>query len=62
VTLAAVTDGLDRLFASAFPPLRAVRDAALAGAGMIPPLRRFFMNHSMGNIGELPRLARGEPL
>jgi 2-octaprenyl-6-methoxyphenol hydroxylase len=62
VTLAAVTDGLDRLFSNAFPPLRAVRDAALAGAGMIPPLRRFFMNHSMGNIGELPRLARGEPL
>lgn len=62
VTLAAVTDGLERLFSNAFPPLRAARDLALAGAGMIPPLRRFFMHHSMGNIGELPRLARGEPL
>ncbi|HTI86711.1 MAG TPA: UbiH/UbiF/VisC/COQ6 family ubiquinone biosynthesis hydroxylase [Alphaproteobacteria bacterium] len=62
VTLAAVTDGLDRLFSNAFPPLRVARDLGLAGAGMIPPLRRFFMNHSMGNLGELPRLARGEPL
>jgi 2-octaprenyl-6-methoxyphenol hydroxylase len=62
VTLAAVTDGLDRLFSNAFPPLKLVRDLGLAGAGMIPPLRRFFMNHSMGNIGELPRMAKGEPL
>jgi 2-octaprenyl-6-methoxyphenol hydroxylase len=62
VTLAAVTDGLERLFSNAFPPLRAARDIGLAAAGMIPPLRRFFMNHSMGNLGELPRLARGEPL
>jgi 2-octaprenyl-6-methoxyphenol hydroxylase len=62
VTLAAVTDGLERLFSNAFPPLRAARDLGLAAAGAIPPLRRFFMNHSMGNIGELPRLARGEPL
>jgi 2-octaprenyl-6-methoxyphenol hydroxylase len=62
VALAAVTDSLERLFSNAFPPLRAMRDVALAGAGLIPPLRRFFMNHSMGNIGELPRLAKGEPL
>lgn len=62
VTLAAVTDSLERLFSNAFPPLRAVRDLGLAAAGMIPPLRRFFMQHSMGNLGELPRLAKGEPL
>lgn len=62
VALAAVTDGLERLFSNAFPPLRAARDLGLAAAGAIPPLRRFFMNHSMGNIGELPRLAKGEPL
>jgi 2-octaprenyl-6-methoxyphenol hydroxylase len=62
VALAAVTDGLERLFSNAFPPLKRARDLGLAGAGMVPPLRRFFMNHSMGNIGELPRLARGEPL
>ncbi|MGE5539976.1 MAG: UbiH/UbiF/VisC/COQ6 family ubiquinone biosynthesis hydroxylase [Gemmatimonas sp.] len=62
VALAAVTDGLERLFSNAFPPLKLARELGLAGTGMIPPLRRFFMNHSMGNIGELPRLARGEPL
>jgi 2-octaprenyl-6-methoxyphenol hydroxylase len=62
VTLAAVTDSLLRLFSNAFPPLRAAREMGLAAAGMIPPLRRFFMHHSMGNVGELPRLARGEPL
>jgi 2-octaprenyl-6-methoxyphenol hydroxylase len=34
----------------------------LAVSGMIPPLRRFFIRHAMGALGELPRLARGEPL
>jgi 2-octaprenyl-6-methoxyphenol hydroxylase len=62
VALAAVTDGLERLFSNAFPPLRVARNLGLAAAGMVPPLRRFFMRHSMGGLGELPRLARGEPL
>lgn len=60
--LAAVTDGLERLFSNAFPPLKAARDAGLAVSGMIPPLRRFFIRHAMGALGELPRLAKGEPL
>jgi 2-octaprenyl-6-methoxyphenol hydroxylase len=28
----------------------------------LPPLKRFLMRDAMGLTGELPRLARGEPL
>ena len=28
----------------------------------IPPLKRFFMRHAMGLLGDLPRLMRGEAL
>ncbi len=60
--LAAVTDGLNRLFSNALPPLRLARDLGLAAVDKLPPLKRFFMRHAMGVVGELPRLARGEPL
>ncbi len=62
VLLAAVTDGLNRLFSNDLPPLRAARDLGLAAVGRLPPLKRFFMRHAMGVVGELPRLVRGEPL
>ncbi len=62
LTLTAVTDGLNRLFSSDLPPIRAARDLGLATVNRIGPLRRFFMHHAMGLSGDLPRLARGEPL
>jgi 2-octaprenyl-6-methoxyphenol hydroxylase len=60
--LAAVTDGLNRLFSNEIPPLAALRDAGLATVNRLPPLRRLFMRHAMGTIGTLPRLIRGESL
>ena len=60
--LAAVTDGLNRLFSNTVPPLVWARDTGLAIVNRLPPLRRFFMRHAMGLVGELPRLVKGEPL
>jgi 2-octaprenyl-6-methoxyphenol hydroxylase len=62
VALAAVTDGLNRLFSNAIPPVKLVRDVGLAAVNVMPPLKRLFMRHAMGTLGDVPRLARGERL
>jgi 2-octaprenyl-6-methoxyphenol hydroxylase len=62
VSLAAVTDGLNRLFSNAVPPVALARRLGLAAVGRVPPLKRFLMRHAMGTTGALPRLARGEPI
>jgi len=62
VLLAAVTDGLNRLFSNTIPPLRLARDLGLAAVHRLPPVKRLLMRHAMGTIGDRPRLARGEPL
>jgi len=62
VTLAAITDGLTRLFSNDIPPLRLARDVGLGLVNKLPPLKRVFMSHAMGTMGNLPRLARGEQL
>lgn len=62
IALAAVTDGLNRLFSNSVPPLKLARDVGLAAVGQAPPLKHFFMRHAMGTVGDLPRLVRGEPL
>jgi 2-octaprenyl-6-methoxyphenol hydroxylase len=58
----AATDGLNRLFSNDIPPVRLARDLGLAVVNGIPPLRKTFMRHAMGLVGELPRLMRGEAL
>ena len=60
--LLAVTDGLNRLFSNDIGPLRLARDLGLAAVNRLPPLKRLFMRHAMGLVGDLPRLVRGEPL
>ncbi len=60
--LAIATDGLNRLFSNDLGPLRLVRDLGLAAVDRAPPLKRFFMRHAMGLVGDLPRLVRGEAL
>jgi 2-octaprenyl-6-methoxyphenol hydroxylase len=60
--LAAVTDGLNRLFSNTIAPVRLARDAGLAIVNRLPPLKRLLMRHAMGMLGDRPRLARGEPL
>ncbi len=60
--MVAATDLLNRLFSNDSKPLRAARDLGLATVNRIPPLRRFFVRHAMGMVGELPRLIRdGRP-
>ncbi len=55
----ALTDGLNRLFAIEAPPVRLARDVGLAAVNALPPVKRFFMRHAMGLVGEVPRLMRG---
>ncbi|MFB0923403.1 MAG: 2-octaprenyl-6-methoxyphenyl hydroxylase, partial [Alphaproteobacteria bacterium] len=60
--LTVTTDGLTRLFSNDVAPVRAVRDLGLAAVNATPPLRKLFMRHAMGVVGDLPRLVKGEPL
>jgi 2-octaprenyl-6-methoxyphenol hydroxylase len=62
LALAAVTDGLNRLFSNSLAPVKLVRDLGLAAVNRLPPLKRLFMRHAMGTLGDVPRLARGERL
>jgi 2-octaprenyl-6-methoxyphenol hydroxylase len=62
VLLAAVTDGLTRLFSNDVAPLRLARDVGLATVNRTPPAKHFLMRHAMGLVGELPRIVRGEAL
>jgi 2-octaprenyl-6-methoxyphenol hydroxylase len=62
VLLAAVTDGLNRLFSNTIAPVKLVRGLGLAAVDRLPPLKRLLMQHAMGTLGERPRLARGQPL
>ena len=60
--LIAATDGLNRLFSNDIAPVRLARGLGLAAVDRLAPLKRLFMRHAMGTLGELPRLMRGEPL
>jgi 2-octaprenyl-6-methoxyphenol hydroxylase len=62
LVLMAVTDGMNRLFSNDIAPVRLVRDLGLAAVNRLPPLKRLFMRHAMGTVGDLPRLVRGERL
>jgi len=62
MALAAVTDGLNRLFSNSLPPIRLARDVGLAVVQRLRPLKRLLMRDAMGVAGDLPRLVRGEPL
>lgn len=58
----AATDALNRLFSNDVAPVRLARDAGLAAVNRIPPLKRLFMRHAMGVLGDLPRLVKGDML
>ncbi|GAB4359874.1 MAG: UbiH/UbiF/VisC/COQ6 family ubiquinone biosynthesis hydroxylase [Kiloniellaceae bacterium] len=62
MALIAATDSLNRLFSNDLPPVRLLRDLGLAAVDRMPPLKRFFMRHAMGLVGDLPRLVKGEAL
>lgn len=56
----AMTDMLNRLFSNSVPPVRVARDLGLATVNKIPPLKKVFMEHAMGLVGDLPTLMRGD--
>ncbi len=58
--MAGMTDVLNRLFSNDVPPLRVMRDMGLATVNSLPPLKKTFMRHAMGQVGDLPKLMRGE--
>jgi 2-octaprenyl-6-methoxyphenol hydroxylase len=60
--LIAFTDGLVRLFASPFGPLRAARSLGLVLFDLSPTAKSALSRLSLGFAGRLPRLARGLPL
>ena len=62
LALVAVTDGLNRLFSTALPPIRLLRGLGLAAVNQAPFVRQLLMRHAMGTLGDLPRLLRGEPV
>jgi 2-octaprenyl-6-methoxyphenol hydroxylase len=60
--MAIATDGLNKLFSNDIAPLRLARDVGLAAVDRLPTVKRLFMRHAMGLVGDLPRLIRGEAL
>jgi len=57
-----VTDALVKLFSNDIEPIKLARDIGMAAVNQFPDLKRFFMRHAMGTVGELPRMMRGETL
>lgn len=62
MVLIAAMDGLTRLFSNNVKPLKYARAVGLEVVNHIPPLRRFFMRHARGTVGDLPLLLEGKPL
>jgi 2-octaprenyl-6-methoxyphenol hydroxylase len=62
VSMLAATDGLNRLFSNDVLPVKLARDLGLAAVERLPGLKRVFMRHAMGLLGDLPRLLDGRPL
>jgi 2-octaprenyl-6-methoxyphenol hydroxylase len=60
--MAAVTDGLNRLFSNDNPALRILRDVGLGVVDRLPRLKDWFIGEASGAVGEAPRLLRGEAI
>ena len=58
----AATDGLNRLFSNDSAALQLARDLGLAAVDRLPAVKGLFMRHAMGQLGDVPRLVRGERL
>lgn len=61
-TLAAATDGFNRLFSNDNPLLRGIRDLGMGAVNAMPTLRRHFIREAAGLNGDLPRLMTGRAL
>ncbi|MFL2770668.1 MAG: UbiH/UbiF/VisC/COQ6 family ubiquinone biosynthesis hydroxylase [Rhodospirillaceae bacterium] len=58
--MAGATDVLNRLFSNDAPPMRLARTLGLAAVNKLSPIKHAFMRHAMGQVGDLPKLMRGE--
>jgi 2-octaprenyl-6-methoxyphenol hydroxylase len=56
MSMGAITDFINRLFSNDAMPLRLARRAGLKAVNSAPPLKRFFMWHAMGLLGDLPKM------
>jgi 2-octaprenyl-6-methoxyphenol hydroxylase len=61
-TLAAATDGFNRLFSNDNGALRLVREIGMGLANALPGLRRGFIREAAGLTGDVPRLMQGKTL
>ena len=59
LVMAGMTDALNRLFSNDVAPVRLARDLGLAAVNKMMPLKKVFMRHAMGSVGDVPRLMRG---
>lgn len=62
VLVAAMTDGLNRLFSTDNTALRLVRDLGLGVVDRVEPLKAFFVHEAAGLHRQLPKLLTGEPV
>lgn len=60
--MAAMTDGLNRLFSNDLAPVRLIRDFGLGLVDRMPAVKRVFANAAAGAPGPSPRLVAGEPI
>jgi 2-octaprenyl-6-methoxyphenol hydroxylase len=60
--MAALTDGLNRLFSNDNPLVRFARDLGLGMVDRLPVLKRTMIGEAAGRGGEMPRLLRGEAI
>ncbi len=56
MAMGALTDGITRLFSNDIAPIRLARDLGLDVVNNAPPLKRLFMLHAMGLMGDLPKM------
>jgi 2-octaprenyl-6-methoxyphenol hydroxylase len=56
MSMGAITDAINRLFSNDVAPVRLARRAGLAAVNGAPPLKRLFMLHAMGLLGDLPKM------
>lgn len=61
MSMTASTDLLNRLFMSELPGMSVLRRTGMMAVERMPRLKKFFMQHAMGLIGDLPRMMRVPP-
>ncbi len=60
--IAAVTDGMNRLFSNDIAPVRALRDLGLGVVDRLPPAKDMMIRRAAALGGDAPRLLAGHPI